>query len=136
MKPPSLCCLRPVIKKEFRQIRRDARSMLFMTFLPAFMLFMFGFALNFDVKHIPLAVFVPYHEKSLKDVAFDPAKDDFRDLAKLNKDKPTIFSCNGAECWKSYKASKVALASGFKNVYWFRGGLPEWEASGLQVGQD
>jgi ABC-2 type transport system permease protein len=30
--------------------------MLFMTFLPAFMLFMFGFALNFDVKHIPLAV--------------------------------------------------------------------------------
>jgi len=56
MKPPSLCCLRPVIKKEFRQIRRDARSMLFMTFLPAFMLFMFGFALNFDVKHIPLAV--------------------------------------------------------------------------------
>jgi len=56
MKPPSLCCLRPVIKKEFRQIRRDARSMLFMTLLPAFMLFMFGFALNFDVKHIPLAV--------------------------------------------------------------------------------
>jgi len=56
MKPPSLCCLRPVIKKEFRQIRRDARSMLFMTFLPAFMLFMFGFALNFDVKYIPLAV--------------------------------------------------------------------------------
>jgi ABC-2 type transport system permease protein len=56
MKPPSLCCLRPVIKKEFRQIRRDARSMLFMTLLPAFMLFMFGFALNFDVKQIPLAV--------------------------------------------------------------------------------
>lgn len=91
---------------------------------------------EYKAKHIPLAVFVPYHEKSLKDVAFDPAKDDFRDLAKLSKDKPTIFSCNGAECWKSYKASKVALASGFKNVYWFRGGLPEWESSGLQVAQD
>lgn len=91
---------------------------------------------EFKTKHIPLAVFIPYHEKSLKDVAFDPAKDDFRDLAKLNKDKPTIFSCNGAECWKSYKAAKVALASGFKNVYWFRGGLPEWESSGLQVAQN
>ena len=51
-------------------------------------------------------------------------------------DKPTIFSCNGAECWKSYKASKVAMAQGFKTVYWFRGGLPEWEATGLQVAQN
>lgn len=55
MKPLSMCCLRSVVKKEFRQIRRDARSLMFMIFLPAFMLFMFGFALNFDVKHIPLA---------------------------------------------------------------------------------
>jgi ABC-2 type transport system permease protein len=56
VKPLSLCCLRSVVKKEFRQIRRDARSLMFMVFLPAFMLLMFGFALNFDVKHIPLAV--------------------------------------------------------------------------------
>jgi ABC-2 type transport system permease protein len=56
VKPLSLRCLRPVIKKEFRQIRRDARSLMFMIFLPAFMLLMFGYALNFDVKHIPLAV--------------------------------------------------------------------------------
>lgn len=56
MKPLSFCCLKSVIKKEFRQIRRDARSLAFMTLLPAFMLLMFGFALNFDVKHIPLAV--------------------------------------------------------------------------------
>jgi rhodanese-related sulfurtransferase/ABC-type phosphate/phosphonate transport system substrate-binding protein len=91
---------------------------------------------EYKAKRIPQAVFVPYHEKSLKDVAFDPAKDDFRDLAKLDKDKPTIFSCNGAECWKSYKASKAAVAAGFKKVYWFRGGLPEWESSGLQVAQN
>jgi len=46
----------PVMRKEFRQIRRDSRSLIFMIFLPAFLLLMFGFALNFDVKHIPLAV--------------------------------------------------------------------------------
>jgi ABC-2 type transport system permease protein len=46
----------PVMRKEFRQIRRDSRSLVFMIFIPAFMLMMFGFALNFDVKHIPLAV--------------------------------------------------------------------------------
>ncbi len=46
----------PVMRKEFRQIRRDTRSLVFMIFIPAFMLLVFGFALNFDVKHIPLAV--------------------------------------------------------------------------------
>ena len=50
---------------------------------------------------------------------------------KLDKTKPVIFACNGAECWKSYKAAKVAAAKGFKSVYWLRGGLPEWDAGGL-----
>jgi rhodanese-related sulfurtransferase/ABC-type phosphate/phosphonate transport system substrate-binding protein len=88
---------------------------------------------EFKSKQIPGAVFVPYHEKSLKDVAYDPAQDDFAGLAQLDPNKPTIFHCNGAECWKSYKASKAALAKGFKQVYWFRGGMPEWEAAGLQL---
>ena len=87
-------------------------------------------------KQIPGAVFVPYHEKSLKDVAYEAGLDDFSGLAKLDPTKPAIFHCNGAECWKSYKASRAALARGFKQVYWFRGGLPEWEAAGLQVLRD
>jgi len=82
---------------------------------------------EFQAKHIPGAVWVPYHEKSLKDVAYDPSVDDFAGLAKLNKSAPTIFHCNGAECWKSYKASKAAMAAGFAKVYWFRGGMPAWE---------
>ena len=88
---------------------------------------------EYKTKHVPGAIFVPYVEKSLKDVAFDAKLDDFSGLDKLDPAKPVIFSCNGAECWKSYKASRVALLRGFKRVYWFRGGLPEWEASGLQA---
>lgn len=88
---------------------------------------------EFGAKHIAGAVLVPYLEKSTKDTTFDPRQDDFSAIAKLDKAKPTIFSCNGAECWKSYKASKVAAAQGFKTVYWLRGGLPEWEAKGLPV---
>jgi drug efflux transport system permease protein len=53
---PFLTGIRPVIRKEFRQIRRDPRSLIFLLFLPAFLLLMFGYALNFDVKHVPLAV--------------------------------------------------------------------------------
>jgi ABC-2 type transport system permease protein len=52
----SFRCLRPVMKKEFRQIRRDVPSLIFLIFIPVFMLLLFGYALNFDVKHIPLAV--------------------------------------------------------------------------------
>ena len=56
MRSLSIAFIGPVMRKEFRQIRRDSRSLVFMIFIPAFLLIMFGFALNFDVKHIPLAV--------------------------------------------------------------------------------
>jgi ABC-2 type transport system permease protein len=46
----------PVMRKEFRQIRRDSRSLIFLIFIPTFLLVVFGFALNFDVKNIPIAV--------------------------------------------------------------------------------
>ena len=84
-------------------------------------------------KHIRGALCVAYWEKSLKDVAFDPAMDDWAGPTVLDKTKPVIFHCNGPECWKSYKAARVAVSKGFKSVYWFRGGYPEWETAGLPV---
>jgi rhodanese-related sulfurtransferase/ABC-type phosphate/phosphonate transport system substrate-binding protein len=83
--------------------------------------------------HIAGAILVPYGEKSLKDIAFDPAVDSFAGVDKLDKTKPVIFACNGAECWKSYKAAKSAVARGFTKVHWFRGGLPEWKIEGMPV---
>jgi rhodanese-related sulfurtransferase len=90
-------------------------------------------AKEYQEKHIRGATSIPYVEKSLKDVAFDPALDQWAGPEKLDKTKPVIFHCNGAECWKSYKAAKVALSNGFTTVYWFRGGMPEWDSSGLAV---
>jgi len=49
--------IRPIIKKEIRQILGDERSLILLLFIPAFLLTMYGYALNFDVKHIPLAVY-------------------------------------------------------------------------------
>ena len=88
---------------------------------------------DFKTKRIRGAVSAPYVERSLKEVAFNAAQDDFQALDKLSLDKakPVIFACNGVECWLSYKAAKVATTKGFKSVYWLRGGLPEWEAAGL-----
>jgi ABC-2 type transport system permease protein len=48
--------IRPIVRKEFRQIVRDRRSLILLLVLPAFLLIMYGYALNFDVKHLALAV--------------------------------------------------------------------------------
>ena len=45
-----------VARKELRQIRRDRRSLLILLFVPAFFLLVYGYALNFDIRNIRLAV--------------------------------------------------------------------------------
>jgi ABC-2 type transport system permease protein len=42
--------------KEFRQIRRDRRTLTILLFVPAFFLLIYGYALSFDIRNIPLAV--------------------------------------------------------------------------------
>ncbi|MFN0158728.1 MAG: ABC transporter permease [Bacteroidota bacterium] len=49
--------LKPIIIKEFRQIRRDPTSLGMLLVLPAALIILVGYALNFDVKHIPLVIF-------------------------------------------------------------------------------
>jgi ABC-2 type transport system permease protein len=45
-----------VIAKEFRQIRRDRRTLTILLFVPAFFLLLYGYALSFDIRNIRLAV--------------------------------------------------------------------------------
>ncbi len=84
--------------------------------------------------HIKGALLVPYQEISAKEVGFDASEDKF-DLTRLPQDKNTamLLYCDGTPCWKSYKASLLAIRNGYKNVYWFRGGYPEWKAAGYPV---
>ncbi|WP_413288198.1 rhodanese-like domain-containing protein [Bdellovibrio sp. HCB337] len=91
-------------------------------------------ATEYVEEHIPGAVSVPYKENSKKEAGFDGAQDKFNlSAVTAGKDAPVIFQCNGADCWKSYKASVLAIKDGFKKVYWFRGGLPEWKQKGYSV---
>ncbi len=85
-------------------------------------------------QHIKGAINIPYKEKSAKSVNFNSKLDSF-DLSKLPPDKDTqvIFYCNGGECWKSYKACVTAEKAGYKNIYWLRGGYPEWKGKGFAV---
>lgn len=89
---------------------------------------------EYQESHIKGAISLPYKENSSKEVDFDSSVDAW-DLSKLPKDKSTsiILSCNGPECWKSYKSAKQAVEAKFSKVYWFRGGYPEWKEKGYPV---
>jgi ABC-2 type transport system permease protein len=45
-----------VYRKELRQILRDRRTLVILVFIPAFFLLLCGYALNFDIRHVALAV--------------------------------------------------------------------------------
>jgi len=91
---------------------------------------------EYKEKHFKGAIHLPYHEKSKKEVGYDASQDEFK-LAETGKERNAtlVFACNGGECWKSYKASLWAQKLGYKNVYWFRGGFPEWKAKNLPLSE-
>ncbi|MBP6671791.1 MAG: ABC transporter permease [Bacteroidetes bacterium] len=47
----------PIVKKEFRQIKRDRKVLAILTLVPAMLLLLNGYALNFDVRDISMAVY-------------------------------------------------------------------------------
>jgi uncharacterized protein YecT (DUF1311 family)/rhodanese-related sulfurtransferase len=67
--------------------------------------------------------------------------DDQNDLAKENwfvdrllsitggsYDYPIVVYCLGVRCWESFNAATRAIIGGFRNVYWYRGGVNAWFA--------
>jgi len=46
-----------IAKKEFRQLKRDTRLMLVVFLFPVMLLVIFGYAVNFDVKHVKVAIY-------------------------------------------------------------------------------
>ena len=54
-------------------------------------------------------------------------------LEEVGKDEALVMYCNGIKCLRSSKACAKAVAWGFTRVYYFRGGLPDWRASGYPV---
>jgi rhodanese-related sulfurtransferase len=91
-------------------------------------------ASEFSEATIKGAISVPYDpEKSAKDAGFDASQDKF-DMSKLaDKNKEIVLFCNSGTCWKSYKAAVVMAKAGYKNVHWYRNGVPDWKARKLPM---
>ena len=58
--------MQAMILKEFRQMRRDRRTMALLFMVPLLMLTVFGYAARFDVKDIPTAVVGPESPEAMK----------------------------------------------------------------------
>jgi PQQ-dependent catabolism-associated CXXCW motif protein len=47
-------------------------------------------------------------------------------LTQGDRRRPVVFFCASAACWLSYNAALRAVALGYQEVYWYRGGIEAW----------
>jgi rhodanese-related sulfurtransferase len=52
-----------------------------------------------------------------------------------NKQEPIAFFCRDGRCGLAYSMAAGALAAGYGNVIWYRGGINAWMAAGLPTSQ-
>jgi PQQ-dependent catabolism-associated CXXCW motif protein len=50
-----------------------------------------------------------------------------------NKDTMLVFFCQSTHCWMSYNAALRAIDLGYRNVWWYRGGIEAWLAAGMST---
>lgn len=78
-----------------------------------------------------------YNEKggnNNKKADWDTSKDEFQtENLPADKSKTIVTYCNGAKCWKSYKAAVTLTKMGYTNAKWMRDGIPEWNKAGYPV---
>lgn len=70
-----------IAKKEVKQLLRDKRMMFVVFFFPVFLLAIFGYAVNFDVTHIKLAVYDNDKSDLSRDLINTLSSSDYFDVA-------------------------------------------------------
>ena len=52
-----------------------------------------------------------------------------------DRSRPIVFFCADSECWLSYNAALRAIAAGYTNIMWYRGGIAAWLHAGYPMSQ-
>ena len=70
---------------------------------------------------------------------FDPLQAAIADwlveLTRGDKARTLVFFCVDAKCWLSYNVALRAIALGYSDVLWYRGGVAAWAEAGLPLAQ-
>lgn len=79
-------------------------------------------------RSIPGAVWLPGAGSPDKDPSFDTAlARRVAELANNDKAKPIVVFCH-PDCWASYNAARRVISYGYRNVYWYPGGMEGWQS--------
>ena len=54
-------------------------------------------------------------------------------LTRNDRTRPVVFFCLSHTCWLSHNAAVRAVAAGYTNVLWYRGGRTAWLEAGLPL---
>jgi ABC-2 type transport system permease protein len=79
-----------VFWKEVIQISRDVRSLIIIFAIPLFLLFIYGYAVNLDVKHVPLCVYDRDGSQQSQDLLKGFQSTDYFDIVHLARDYPDV----------------------------------------------
>src|SRR5208282_4125463 len=82
----SLRRITAMMRKEFIQIARDVRSLLIIFAIPLILLFIYGYAVNLDVKHVPLCVYARDGSQDSQDLLKSFQATDYFDIVHLSTD--------------------------------------------------
>ena len=84
---------------------------------------------------LPGAVWIPGAGRGTSFV--DPLQAQFIDLMSKvtggDKARHVVFFCVNVQCWLSYNAALRAVAAGYTQVSWYRGGIASWRDAGLPL---
>ncbi len=92
-------------------------------------------AFNYGKGHLPGARSLEYQLNYHTDdqgPANNESRINFNTLPE-NKKSILIFYSHGSTGWKSYRAAVAAVAEGYTQVHWFRGGVQAWQAAGHEL---
>jgi len=53
----------------------------------------------------------------------------------LKKTDIIVNYCNGVKCWRSSGAMVLLQDAGYKNLYWYRDGIPDWIKKGYPTAE-
>jgi ABC-2 type transport system permease protein len=93
--------IKAIAKKEFKHLLRDYRMLAILLLFPVFLLWIFGYAINFDVHHIKLAVYDQEYSDATRDLVKGLINSEYFDLAgylKSDKQLKETLDNKTAQC--------------------------------------
>jgi hypothetical protein len=110
--------IRAIAWKELLQIRRDLRSIMIVFAMPVVLMFMFGYGVSFDIKHLPVYVFDRENSQQSRDlVQLFRASEYFQVVRSVDNYRPV-------PAW--HRHSAALLAASARGRTGLRAGHPGW----------